>query len=345
MSQAIRISQLITMSLVQLTADDFMPIVDSGSLLSTKRVTVDTLRKYFSSGSYTGSGEFSDTVSFLGTASYARNALTSSYANTASYANFAENTLGVYDNLNPNLFMPGIKVGHVIRRVKENLSPSYTYVTASISGDLSGSEAIGIVVDSSSNFIRVCYQGIADFSNDSNTSSYDGDSLKNLKTGSVYFLTSSGLLTTTEPSLEFSISKPMLVAITTASGLIINYRGIRIAPNTTTSSALSSLVAGGSGSFKTSLIKIPAYLRVTLQCTVGDAGYRNLEEVDASAFFVTSSNSPYSTPFLSISTIPTSNNFTASFKNTSSWIPHVSAPTGSTLQKIDLAKWKIKVYA
>jgi len=346
MSQAIRISQLITMSLGQLTKDDFMPIVDSGSLLSTKRVTVDTLRKYFSSGSYTGSGEFSDTVSFLGTASYARNALTSSYANTASYANFSENTLGVYDNLNPNLFMPGIKVGHVIRRVKENLSPSYTYVTASISGDLSGSEAIGIVVDSSSNFIRVCYQGIADFSNDSNTSSYDGGSLKNLKTGSVYFLTSSGLLTTTEPSSELSISKPMLVAITSASGLIINYRGIRIAPNTTTSSALSSLVAGGSGSFKTSLIKIPAYLRVTLQCTgSGDAGYRNLEEVDVSAFFATSSNLPYSTPFLSISTIPTSNNFTASFKNTSSWIPHVSAPTGSTLQKIDLAQWKIKVYA
>lgn len=88
MSQAIRISQLVTMSFGELTTNDFMPIVDSSSLLRTKRVSIETLKKHFSTGSYSGSGE----ISFFGTASYARNALTSSYANTASYANFWRKT-------------------------------------------------------------------------------------------------------------------------------------------------------------------------------------------------------------------------------------------------------------
>jgi len=339
MSQPIRISQLITMSLGQLDTNDFMPIVDSGSLSSTKRVTVDTLRKYFLSGSYSGSGEFSDTVSFFGTASYARNTLTSSYAKTASNALYADNVTGLYENLSPSLFMGGIKVGHVIRRVKEN--SSFTYVTASISGDVSGSEAIGIVVDSGSNSIRVCYQGIADFSNDTNTASYLNT---NLNTGSVYFLTDNGELTSTEPTTENSISKPMLVAITTASGLIINYRGIRIAPNSTTSSALDTLVSGGSGSFSASLFKIPAYLRTTLLCTspAGDVGYKQYDEVESSMFFTTSSAN-ITSPFITTQTYPVSSSFTASFKDTSSWAPHVSS--GSTITTFDFSKWKIKVYA
>lgn len=339
MSQPIRISQLITMSLGQLDTEDFMPIVDSGSLSSTKRVTVDTLRKYFLSGSYSGSGEFSDTVSFFGTASYARNTLTSSYAKTASNALYADNVTGLYENLSPSLFMGGIKVGHVIRRVKEN--SSFTYVTASISGDVSGSEAIGIVVDSGSN-IRVCYQGIADFSNDA-IGDKAGYLSANLNTGSVYFLTDNGELTSTEPTTENSISKPMLVAITTASGLIINYRGIRIAPNSTTSSALNTLVSGGSGSFSASLFKIPAYLRTTLLCTTDDVGYKQYDEVESSMFFTTSSGAPYVSPFITTRTNPQNFSFTASFKSTSSWAPHVSS--GSTITTFDFSKWKIKVYA
>lgn len=340
MSQPIRISQLITMSLGQLDTNDFMPIVDSGSLSSTKRVTVDTLRKYFLSGSYSGSGEFSDTVSFFGTASYARNTLTSSYAKTASNALYADNVTGLYENLSPSLFMGGIKVGHVIRRVKEN--SSFTYVTASISGDVSGSEAIGIVVDSGSN-IRVCYQGIADFSNDA-IGDKAGYLSANLNTGSVYFLTDNGELTSTEPTTENSISKPMLVAITTASGLIINYRGIRIAPNSTTSSTLNTLVSGGSGSFSASLFKIPAYLRTTLLCTstAGDVGYKQYDEVESSMFFTTSSAN-ITSPFITTQTNPVSSSFTASFKDTSSWAPHVSS--GSTITTFDFSKWKIKVYA
>ena len=339
MSQPIRISQLITMSLGQLDTEDFMPLVDSGSLSSTKRVTVDTLRKYFLSGSYTGSGEFSDTVSFSGTASYARNALTSSYAKTASNALYADNVTGLYENLSPSLFMGGIKVGHVIRRVKEN--SSFTYVTASISGDVSGSEAIGIVVDSGSN-IRVCYQGIADFSNDA-IGDKAGYLSASLNTGSVYFLTDNGELTSTEPTTENSISKPMLVAITTASGLIINYRGIRIAPNSTTSSTLNTLVSGGSGSFSASLFKIPAYLRTTLLCNTDDVGYKQYDEVESSMFFTTSSGAPYVSPFITTRTNPQNFSFTASFKDTSSWAPHVSS--GSTITTFDFSKWKIKVYA
>lgn len=339
MSQPIRISQLITMSLGQLTTDDFMPIVDSGSLLSTKRVTVDTLRKYFLSGSYTGSAEFSDTVSFFGTASYARNALTSSYAKSASVATYADNVTGLYENLASSLFMPGIQVGHVIRRTKE--ASSYTYVTASITGDISGSEAIGIVVDSGSS-IRVCYQGIADFSNDSNKALYLSS---NLNTGSVYFLTDNGQLTTTEPTQEYAISKPMLVAITTASGLIINYRGIRIAPNSTTSSALNSLLSGGSGSFSASLVKMPAYTRVTLLCSSPDVGYKQYDEVESHMFLTTGSfnGNTITSPFLTTQTNPQNFSFTASFKNTGSWYPLVSS--GSTLTKFDFSKWKIKVYA
>lgn len=342
MSQPIRISQLITMSLGQLTTDDFMPIVDSGSLLSTKRVTVDTLRKYFLSGSYTGSAEFSDTVSFFGTASYARNALTSSYAKSASVATYADNVTGLYENLNPSLFMPGIKVGHVIRRTKE-ASP-YTYVTASITGDISGSEAIGIVVDSGSS-IRVCYQGIADFSNDNLGDKTDYLKNSYLNTGSVYFLTDNGQLTTTEPTQEYAISKPMLVAITTASGLIINYRGIRIAPNSTTSSVLSSLVSGGSGSFSVSLAKIPAYIRTTLINSSADVGYKQYDEVESHMFLTTGSfnGNTITSPFLTTQTNPQNFSFTASFKNTGSWYPLVSS--GSTLTTFDFSKWKIKVYA
>ena len=341
MSQPIRVSQLITMSLGQLTTDDFMPIVDSGSLLRTKRVSVDTLRKYFLSGSYTGSAEFSDTVSFFGTASYARNALTSSYAKSASVATYADNVTGLYENLASSLFMPGIQVGHVIRRTKE--ASSYTYVTASITGDISGSEAIGIVVDSGSS-IRVCYQGIADFSNDSaqDTASYLNTGLN---TGSVYFLTDNGQLTPTEPTQEYAISKPMLVAITTASGLIINYRGIRIAPNSTTSSALNSLVSGGSGSFSASLVKMPAYTRVTLLCSSPDVGYKQYDEVESHMFLTTGSfgGNTITSPFLTTQTNPQNFSFTASFKNTGSWYPLVSS--GSTLTTFDFSKWKIKVYA
>jgi len=341
MSQPIRISQLITMSLGQLSTDDFMPIVDSGSLLSTKRVTVDTLRKYFLSGSYTGSAQFSDSVSFYGTASYARNALSSSYAKSASVAVYADNVTGLYENLNSSLFMPGIKVGHVIRRAKE--ASSYTYVTASITGDISGSEAIGIVVDSGSS-IRVCYQGIADFSNDSagDKTSYLSSGLN---TGSVYFLTDDGQLTTTEPTQEYSISKPMLVAITTSSGLIINYRGIRIAPNSTTSSTLSSIMSGGSGSFTSSLAKIPAYLRTTLLCDLPDAGYNQFDEVESHMFLTTGSFSgnTITSPFLTTQTNPQNFSFTASFKHTGSWYPLVSS--GSTMTTFDFSKWKIKVYA
>ena len=235
---------------------------------------------------------------------------------------------------------------------------SYGYVTCSIDGDLSGSEVIGLIVDSGSNSsdpvtqsIRICYQGFADFSNDlGHTASYLAGGLK---TGSVYFLFNGGLLTDTEPTDVGNITKPMLIAITTSSGIIVNNRGIKIGSNLSTSSAVLSsyqTTIGGSdgrGVISGSLSRPPAYLRSTLLCLAGDggdAGFANLDEVELTSVFSTSSTSPYSSPFMSITTIAVSSSFSASFKPTASWPPHVTDKTGS-LRVIDIGKWKLKIYS
>lgn len=51
--------------------------------------------------------------------------------------------------------------------------------------------------------------------------------LSGLTAGTVYFLSDStaGALTATEPSTEGYVSKPMLVALSTTTGIVINYRG------------------------------------------------------------------------------------------------------------------------
>ena len=349
MSLPIKISQLITMSAI--TTDDFMPIVDSGSN-STQRVTIGTLKSFFETGSYTGS--FKGTLT--GTASWADNAVTSSYSITSSYAESAKNVPGLYETIDVDAGH-WFKVGHVIRKTKLGESGGFNgYTTCSINGDLSGSEAIGLITDSGSSnagqTIRVCYQGLADFSNDlaTHTASY---LVTPLQTGSVYFMSNGGSLTLTEPTDIGSITKPMLIAVTPSSGIIINSRGIKLGSNLTTSSLVLSsyqqTIAGttGCGVISDSLARPPAYLRATLLCVgaSGDAGFGNLEEVDVTSVFSTSSALlPYSSPFMSLTTIAVSSSFTASFKPTASWKPHVTDKTGS-LRMVDIGKWKLKIYS
>lgn len=332
------------MSVASLSTDDFFPIVDSGSL-STKRISIDTLKSYFSTGSFSGSlsgGTSSYALASL-TASHALTAslaITASYAKTASVADYAINTVGLYDTVSV-IDGHGFKVGNALRRLKYGEPGGFSgFTTCSIVGDLSGSEAVGLVVDTGSYGIRICYQGIADFSNDSNsvTSSY---LLNGLQTGSVYFLSSSGMLSVVEPNSIGDISKPMMIAITTSSGLIINSRGIVISSNNsiTSSTTLAGFSIGGSGSFISSLNRTPTFLRTVLLCTTANNSYNYLDELDAPCIFVTSSAN-FSAPFLT--TITNFNSYTASFKSTGSWLPHLTS--ASVVKEMDLNNWKLKIY-
>ena len=86
-SQSIKISQLNQLTGSNITVDDFIPIVDSGSL-TTLRVSLGNLMsQIFSTGS------------MYGTSSWANNAISSSYALTASYAaNSVSNYPDITDN-------------------------------------------------------------------------------------------------------------------------------------------------------------------------------------------------------------------------------------------------------
>ena len=165
-------------------------------------------------------------------------------------------------------------------------------------------------------------------------------------------MSNGGSLTLTEPTDVGSITKPMLIAVTTSSGIIINNRGIKLGSNLTTSSLVLSsyqqTIGGtiGCGVISDSLARPPAYLRGTLLCFAasGDAGFSQFDELDVTSVFSTSSALlPYSSPFMSLTTIAVSS-FTASFKPTASWNPHVTDKTGS-LRMVDIGKWKLKIYS
>lgn len=103
----------------------------------------------------------------------------------------------------------GFSVGDVLR-----LS-STTYVKAQ-ADSAANAEVVGIVseVDDSNNFTLTTHGRIT--------------GLSSLTAGTVYYLSesSAGDLTSTEPSGATDISKPILVADTTTSGYLINYRGL-----------------------------------------------------------------------------------------------------------------------
>lgn len=76
--------------------------------------------------------------------------------------------------------------------------------------------------------------GVVSTITDANTFSFTTSGLisglSGLSTGSIYFVSdvTAGLLTTTAPVSSTSISKPMFVALSNTSGLVVNYRGIVI---------------------------------------------------------------------------------------------------------------------
>jgi len=109
-----------------------------------------------------------------------------------------------------------------------------SYVKAK-ADSVSNAEVVGIVssVVDSNNF-KLVYSGYV-------------SGLSGLTAGEVYFLSDStaGALTSTEPTTEGSISKPVLLAISNTEGIFINFRGIEITDNTSyygsfTNSDLSS---------------------------------------------------------------------------------------------------------
>jgi hypothetical protein len=102
----------------------------------------------------------------------------------------------------------GLAVGDVVRLN----GTSYTKAQANT---VTNAEAVGIVsaVPGANNFTFVTEGKIT--------------GLSGLTAGSVYFLSAAtaGLLTATAPSTAGQINKPMLVADTTTSGYVVNYRG------------------------------------------------------------------------------------------------------------------------
>lgn len=77
-------------------------------------------------------------------------------------------------------------------------------------------EAVGVVGSTTTNTFDLITDGFI-------------SGLAGLTAGSVYFLGDNGVLTTTEPTTVGQISKPILVADTSTSGYVVNYRGIAIA--------------------------------------------------------------------------------------------------------------------
>jgi len=361
MSQPIRISQLVTMSAAQLTGSDYFPIVDSGSQ-ATQRITVESFQSFLNTGSFSGSG-----TAFIGTASYALAVQSASYALTASIASYAVNSQGSYDTI----YVPvghGIKIGHAIRKTRaaEYLVSINGFSTCSISGDTSGSEAIGVVVDSgsfdgSTNTLRVCYHGIADFRDDvaGNLATYLASPMTS---GSVYFLNDGGELTSTEPTSQNSISKPMMISISGSIGLVTNQRGIRITPNNTlTSNTLFQQTnAGGSGSFSGSIYRPLTFMRSVFICDSPTVGYTTNDEVDVTCVYTSGSaanagglgiRSEFA-PFLNIKTniIGLTSSITGSFRHTVSWLPLISSGSSGSVDNtglsasFEISKWKLKIY-
>lgn len=114
--------------------------------------------------------------------------------------------------------------------------------------------------------------------------------LSGLTAGSVYYVSdvTAGLLTTTAPTAVGSVVKPMLVAVTTTSGIVVNYRGNEITSAsssgslvylaTATASASATLEFNGlfSSSYDSYLFVfkniLPATTNTILQCQVGTGG-------------------------------------------------------------------------
>ena len=111
----------------------------------------------------------------------------------------------------------GFSVGDVLRY--DSSASSYVKAQANSTAN---AEVVGIVsqVVDSDNFKLLTHGYIS--------------GLSGLTAGTVYFLSdnTAGLLTDTEPTSEGSITKPLLVAISSTEGIFINYRGVEITDST-----------------------------------------------------------------------------------------------------------------
>ena len=88
------------------------------------------------------------------------------------------------------------------------------------------------------------------------------DTLSGLTAGTIYYLSpsSAGAMTTTEPTAEDQISKPVFIADSTTTGWVLNQRGLFVKQ-----SAIEVVIGNGSTAITTG---VKGYLEVPFDCTV-----------------------------------------------------------------------------
>jgi len=118
----------------------------------------------------------------------------------------------------------GITIGNVVRIINSGL-------TLSRANNAENSEVLGIVVGSGASYDRVATSGVVDNTAFSNTiSNLLGVNGGTLSVGCAYFLSPevAGGITSFEPVVYGTVSKPVLLGVTGSSGVILPYRGIQI---------------------------------------------------------------------------------------------------------------------
>ena len=118
----------------------------------------------------------------------------------------------------------GITIGNVVRIINSGL-------TLSRANNTENAEVLGIVVGSGTSYDRVATSGVVDNTTFSTTiSNLLGVVGGTLSVGCAYFLSPevAGGITTFEPVVYGTVSKPVLLGVTGSSGVILPYRGIQI---------------------------------------------------------------------------------------------------------------------
>ena len=118
----------------------------------------------------------------------------------------------------------GITIGNVVRIINSGL-------TLSRANNAENAEVLGIVVGSGASYDRVATSGVVDNTAFSKTiSNLLGVNGGTLSVGCAYFLSPevAGGITSFEPVVYGTVSKPVLLGVTGSSGVILPYRGIQI---------------------------------------------------------------------------------------------------------------------
>lgn len=162
---------------------------------------------------------------------------------TLTYAFGGENTISAIAITVPS--NPGVTVGHIVYIDSSGLAQK------AIANDECSAEAIGIVVGFTGSNAQVAVSGR--ILGQSLVETFLGVTGATLQKGTVYFLSSgvSGSGTTLEPNPIQNVSKPILLGITSNSGIILPYRGFM----GVTSGGFSGSFSGGfSGGYTGELI-------------------------------------------------------------------------------------------